>query len=220
MPWRKTQEQDTSGSSGAKQGAQPASQRRTRLLCPVCSVSLAALAWLQFLHAIALWPLPIHHWPARMLRPYLTCLPPTSNPTPAVVYFNSISCMPEYTTKSVEELRWEDYQDGCKGGTGAASPAGAFGAPAFAAAPAAGSPFGAPASSPAFGAASSPAFGASAPAFGAASRQWQRCSGGPPRLHTSPLHKQQKIELPQRPHVMLLSSHLASLSPSATAHPA
>lgn len=59
-------------------------------------------------------------------------------------------------------------QDGCKGNTGAASPAGsAFGAsPAFGASS---SPFGAPSSSPAFGAASSPAFGASAPAFGATS---------------------------------------------------
>lgn len=59
-------------------------------------------------------------------------------------------------------------QDGCKGNTGAASPAGsAFGAsPAFGASS---SPFGAPSSSPAFGAASSPAFGASAQAFGATS---------------------------------------------------
>lgn len=35
---------------------------------------------------------------------------------PAVVYFNSISCMPEYAGKSVEELRWEDYAVG--GGPG------------------------------------------------------------------------------------------------------
>ncbi|PSC76893.1 nuclear pore complex NUP98A isoform B [Micractinium conductrix] len=106
VPWRKTQEQDTSGSTGAK----------------------------------------------------------------SVVFFNSISCMPEYAGKSVEELRWEDWQDGCKGNTGAASPAGgAFGnTTTFGAA--ASSPFGAPASSPGFGAASSPGFGATAaPAFGAAS---------------------------------------------------
>ncbi|KAI3438757.1 hypothetical protein D9Q98_001175 [Chlorella vulgaris] len=84
-----------------------------------------------------------------------------------VVYFNSISCMPEYASKSVEELRWEDYADGCKGNTGAASPAsGAFGASTFGASTS--SPFGAPTSSPAFGASSAPAFGASAPAFGAA----------------------------------------------------
>ena len=31
---------------------------------------------------------------------------------PAAVYFNSISCQPEYANKSVEELRWEDYQVG------------------------------------------------------------------------------------------------------------
>ncbi|PRW58789.1 nuclear pore complex NUP98A isoform X1 isoform B [Chlorella sorokiniana] len=106
VAWRKTQEQDTSGSSGTKSAT--------------------------------------------------------------VVFFNSISCMPEYANKSVEELRFEDYADGCKGNTGAASPAGgAFGAsPAFGASS---SPFGAPTSSPAFGAASSPAFGASAPAFGATS---------------------------------------------------
>ncbi|KAL4426686.1 hypothetical protein ABPG77_004742 [Micractinium sp. CCAP 211/92] len=105
VAWRKTQEQDTSGSTGAK----------------------------------------------------------------SVVYFNSISCMPEYAGKSVEELRWEDYADGCKGNTGASSPAGgAFGTTGFGAT-ASSSPFGAPSSSPAFGAASSPAFGASAPAFGASS---------------------------------------------------
>ncbi|KAL4425557.1 hypothetical protein ABPG75_009573 [Micractinium tetrahymenae] len=105
VPWRKTQEQDTSGSTGAK----------------------------------------------------------------SVVYFNSISCMPEYAGKSVEELRWEDYQDGCKGNTGAASPAGgAFGTTGFGATAASG-PFGAPSSSPGFGAASSPAFGASSPAFGVSS---------------------------------------------------
>ena len=80
--------------------------------------------------------------------------------------------MPEYAGKCVEELRWEDYQDNVKGGTGGpASPGttgGLFGAPA--ATPAANpSPFGAPGASP-FGATSAPAFGAaSTPAFGATS---------------------------------------------------
>lgn len=69
-------------------------------------------------------------------------------------------------------------QDGCKGNTGSASPAGgAFGATGFGAG-AASSPFGAPGSSPAFGAASSPAFGASAPTFGAASAPGGWYKGG------------------------------------------
>lgn len=80
--------------------------------------------------------------------------------------------MPEYAGKSVEELRWEDYQDNVKGGTGGpASPGttgGLFGAPAATPTTSA-SPFGAPAGSP-FGATSAPAFGASStPAFGATS---------------------------------------------------
>lgn len=45
----------------------------------------------------------------------------------STVQYNSISVMPEYTSKSVEELRWEDYQDGNKGGTQQGSPGGAFG---------------------------------------------------------------------------------------------
>lgn len=36
----------------------------------------------------------------------------SSTGTRSTVYYISISCMPEYTRKSVEELRWEDYQDG------------------------------------------------------------------------------------------------------------
>lgn len=98
----------------------------------------------------------------------------SSTGTKTTVYFNSISCMPEYAGKSPEELRWEDYQDGVKGGSGAASPGqsgGLFGQPSVSPSPfgqpAASSPFGAPTSTPAFGAASTPAFGAaSTPAFG------------------------------------------------------
>ena len=94
----------------------------------------------------------------------------------STVYYNNITCMPEYASKSVEELRWEDYQDGVKGNTGGvSSPAGAgggvFGAPQpgstpFGAAPAAPTPFGAaPAAPTPFGA--TPAFGASTSSFGA-----------------------------------------------------
>lgn len=48
---------------------------------------------------------------------------PTPSHTPPVltaVFYNSISCMPEYSGKSPEELRWEDYQVGP--GTGAVDP--------------------------------------------------------------------------------------------------
>eukprot|EP00873_Tetraselmis_striata_P038858 jgi/Tetstr1/459122/TSEL_004570.t2 len=98
------------------------------------------------------------------------------------VTYNSISNMPQYQSKSVEELRFEDYSAGCKGNTGAAAPA----AGGFGAAPAQGgfgqqmsSPFGASpgggfggASTSTFGAASQPAFGAaSPPTFGAAASQ-------------------------------------------------
>ncbi|KAK9845938.1 hypothetical protein WJX81_006497 [Elliptochloris bilobata] len=98
-----------------------------------------------------------------------------------LVYFTSISAMPAYLSKSVEELRAEDYAAGVKGNTG--QPAvGGFGTPGlggFGQPAASSSPFGTPASTPAFGSFGSatpatPAFGsstfgaASAPAFGAA----------------------------------------------------
>jgi len=96
------------------------------------------------------------------------------------VYYNTITAMPQYANKSVEELRWEDYQAGVKNGAAAPAPqAGGFGAPA----PAASQPFGGFGASPApaFGAASTPAsnpFGALAPAaspfgggFGASSSE-------------------------------------------------
>lgn len=97
-----------------------------------------------------------------------------SGGTKQTVHLNSISAMKQYEGKSPEELRWEDYQAGVKGGTGQQPAAGAFGQqPAsggFGTTPA--SPFGAPAStstgfSAGFGA-SQPAFGAqqSSPAFG------------------------------------------------------
>ena len=113
--------------------------------------------------------------------------------TKSTIFFNSISCMPEYSSKSAEELRWEDYQDGVRGGQGTSSTSGMplFGQPStaqtgaspFGAVPSttsfgqqpASSPWGAPAQSqPLFGAASSspsPFGGASAsstPAFGGA----------------------------------------------------
>jgi nuclear pore complex protein Nup98-Nup96 len=75
------------------------------------------------------------------------------------VYYNTITAMPAYANKSVEELRWEDYQAGVKNASAAPAPTGGG--------------FGAPASQPAFGgfgASPAPAFGASAPAanpFGA-----------------------------------------------------
>ena len=74
----------------------------------------------------------------------------------AQVHLNSISAMEAYKGKSPEELRWEDYQAGVKGGTGQPQQAaGGFGQPSTG--------FGAPASP--FGAASSSAFGTST--FGA-----------------------------------------------------
>ncbi len=93
------------------------------------------------------------------------------------VQFNSISCMPEYVSKSVEELRWEDYQDGNKGGTQAGQAPGMFGQ----ASTTQSNPFGQPASTTPFGASQNTSsfggstfggssFGASStPAFGAAS---------------------------------------------------
>ena len=77
--------------------------------------------------------------------------------------------MPEYNTKSMEELRWEDYSSGCKGNTGGAAHWG-FGSVAnnaFGAA-SAGSPFGGTVSTSAFGRASASAFGGASPtpAFG------------------------------------------------------
>lgn len=102
------------------------------------------------------------------------------------MYFNSITCMPEYVTKSVEELRWEDYEAGNKGGqqAGVAGQTGGM----FGSQPAASTPFGAtqspttstfgaPAQTSSFGAPSTSSFGggsafgsaASTPAFGASS---------------------------------------------------
>ncbi|GJP52637.1 hypothetical protein CLOM_g11740 [Closterium sp. NIES-68] len=93
--------------------------------------------------------------------------------------FISISAMPAYKNKSPEELRWEDYQRGDKGGPAPAQAGGGlFGQPAAGAA----SPFGAAATptfgspgltgaSPTnpFGQASTPSlFGSPAPSFGAA----------------------------------------------------
>lgn len=88
--------------------------------------------------------------------------------------------MPIYANKSVEELRWEDYQAGCKGGPaapvaptpgglfGAAQPApGGFGAPTGGLSPFGPAPGTGAFGQPAAGAASSP-FGA--PAFGAAAQ--------------------------------------------------
>ncbi|CAI5481033.1 unnamed protein product [Closterium sp. Yama58-4] len=122
--------------------------------------------------------------------------------------FISISAMPAYKNKSPEELRWEDYQRGDKGGpapaqaggglfgqpAAAASPFGAAAAaPAFGSAPAnpfgqastpslfgsAAPAFGAAASTPAFGASTSPSiFGSSTPAFGAASSPAFGATGG------------------------------------------
>ncbi|KAK9829955.1 hypothetical protein WJX72_008858 [[Myrmecia] bisecta] len=96
----------------------------------------------------------------------------TAGGAKTLVYFNTITAMPEYQSKSLEELRWEDYQAGVKGNTTLQQPhqQGAFGqagSPFGTPQPAAASPFG---GTPAFGGASTPAFGApSTPAFGAAS---------------------------------------------------
>ncbi|BDA43587.1 Nuclear pore complex protein Nup98-Nup96 [Coccomyxa sp. Obi] len=72
----------------------------------------------------------------------------TSGGQKQTIFFNSISAMPQYQNKCPEELRWEDYQAGVKGNTGAAPAAqpGPFGQPAapsiFGKAPQASSPFG------------------------------------------------------------------------------
>jgi hypothetical protein len=85
-----------------------------------------------------------------------------------VVYYSSITAMPAYQTKSVEELRWEDYSAGVKNASSAPPPAAA----AAAAAPAGGA-FGGAFGAPAAG--SSPAFGASAASpFGGTSSKQQR----------------------------------------------
>lgn len=78
------------------------------------------------------------------------------------VHFNSISCMPEYASKSVEELRWEDYQDGNKGGNQAQ---GAGGGMFGQAQQQPQNPFGQQSQPSAFGASQTPAFGSST--FGA-----------------------------------------------------
>ena len=94
------------------------------------------------------------------------------------MYYNTITAMPQYQNKSVEELRWEDYQAGVKNSSAAPAPAAA---PAGFGVPAASAPFGGfgATQAPAFGAASAPAanpFGAPAPSpfgsgFGAASSE-------------------------------------------------
>lgn len=96
----------------------------------------------------------------------------SSSAAATVVYYNTITAMPAYISKSTEELRWEDYQAGIKNATSAPAPAaapaaGAFGTPT-AAAPAGGA-FGA------FWAASGGAFGlgqSSPSPFGASSCKW------------------------------------------------
>ncbi|KAK9831684.1 hypothetical protein WJX74_006108 [Apatococcus lobatus] len=82
--------------------------------------------------------------------------------------FMSITAMPAYQGKCFEELRMEDYQDGCKGaGTGAPVGFGQAGSSPFGTPAAGPSPFGTPASQPAFGmGGSSGGFGSSSPAFG------------------------------------------------------
>ncbi len=56
----------------------------------------------------------------RLHAGHLLTHPPVLLPRAAVVYFNSISCMPEYAGKSVDELRFEDYsvRGGLKGWLG------------------------------------------------------------------------------------------------------
>ena len=80
--------------------------------------------------------------------------------------FHVISAMPCYATKSFEELRWEDYQQGCRGGSGqvASSPQGAVGG-MFGAKPAMVGAFGAPAASP-FGGGAAGGFGGGTGAVG------------------------------------------------------
>lgn len=48
----------------------------------------------------------------------------SSSSTPTTVYYSSITAMPQYQTKSVEELRWEDYSAGVKNASAAPAPAG------------------------------------------------------------------------------------------------
>ncbi|KAL3138125.1 hypothetical protein ABBQ38_005353 [Trebouxia sp. C0009 RCD-2024] len=79
----------------------------------------------------------------------------------------SIVAMPEYANKSFEELRWEDYEAGCKGNTGGTPPGSSgFGQSSGGFGTQSPQPFGTPSSG--FGA-STPAFGQSLPAFGASS---------------------------------------------------
>ncbi|KAI6701910.1 hypothetical protein NL676_011046 [Syzygium grande] len=87
----------------------------------------------------------------------------------------SLLAMPVYEDKSHDELRWEDYQSGDKGGpipAGQSAGAVGFSAPPSAPSPAFGQsyPFASTITSNPFGASFTPAFGASAiPAFGASS---------------------------------------------------
>lgn len=48
----------------------------------------------------------------------------------AMVFYNTITAMPAYAAKSVEELRWEDYQAGVKTGSAAGAPQGMLHMPA------------------------------------------------------------------------------------------
>ena len=78
--------------------------------------------------------------------------------TPQVTtQYNSISAMQAYSSKSHEELRWEDYQQGIKNASAGPAPAapatGLFGAAAPAASPFGLPPAAAPAAGGAFGAA-------------------------------------------------------------------
>ena len=117
--------------------------------------------------------------------PYVVTSEADSSAQGGKLNYQSISAMPAYKGKCVEELRFEDYQRNDKGGaSGVASPGGAFGAqpaapgafgttpggafgapaaasPGFGAQPAATGAFGAPATGGAFGApaASTPGFG-------------------------------------------------------------
>mmetsp|Transcript_10635 Transcript_10635/g.29106 ORF Transcript_10635/g.29106 Transcript_10635/m.29106 type:complete len:1605 (-) Transcript_10635:206-5020(-) len=116
----------------------------------------------------------------------------TAPNTSTMANYMSITAMPQYVNKSVEELRFEDYQANVK--TGSSAPAAQpFGQPA------ASSPFGAPApaspfggGSSLFGAASSPAsspFGGlatSTPAFGASTPPASSPFGGGTSLFGAP----------------------------------